>query len=190
MYILVGLGNPGDKYTGTRHNIGFYVIDRLSEVYGIRVKKIKYKAVLGEGMIGGERVVLAKPQTYMNLSGQSVLDLLKGYNVDSSRIIIIYDDVDLDVGTLRIRPSGGAGTHNGMRSVIYQLQTEDFPRIRIGVGSPPADCDMAQYVLSTFDSDEVPAVREACERAVLGVELILTRGIQEAMNRCNGNLNI
>lgn len=186
VYIVVGLGNPGDKYAYTRHNIGFIVIDMLAEKFGIRVNKIKHKAVIGEGMIAGEKVVLAKPQTYMNSSGESVLELYNWYKVDSSQIVLIYDDIDLDIGTLRIRPKGSAGTHNGMRSVIYHLQTEDFPRIRIGVGSPSAEWDLKDYVLSPFSSEELPLIEEACKMAVMGVELIVSEGVAAAMNQCNG----
>ncbi|MCM8901878.1 aminoacyl-tRNA hydrolase [Caldicoprobacter algeriensis] len=186
MYVITGLGNPGDEYVGTRHNAGFIVIDMLSRAYGIPLKDIKYKAVIGEGVIGGQRVVLAKPQTYMNSSGLSVLDLVCGYKIEPSNLIVIYDDIDLKLGKVRIRPSGSAGTHNGMRSIVYQLQTEDFPRIRIGIGAPPPGQDLADYVLSPFKEEELPVFLAACERAVKGVELILTRGIQEAMSRCNG----
>lgn len=186
MYIVVGLGNPGDKYARTRHNIGFVVIDMLAEKYGIKVNKIKHKAVIGEGMIAGEKVILVKPQTYMNASGESLLELYNWYKVDSSQIVLIYDDIDLDTGTLRIRPRGSAGTHNGMRSVIYHLQTEEFPRIRIGVGSPSAKWDLKDYVLSPFSSEELPLIEEACKMAVMGVELIISEGVAAAMNKCNG----
>jgi len=186
VYVIAGLGNPGDQYAGTRHNAGFTVVDMLSRVYEIPLKVIKYKAVIGEGVIGGKEVVLAKPQTYMNLSGLSILDLVCGYGIKPPQLIVIYDDIDLKLGKIRIRPSGSAGTHNGMRSIIYQLQTEDFPRIRIGIGAPPPGRDLADYVLSPFEKEEVPIFLDACERAVKGVELILTRGIQEAMSRCNG----
>jgi len=186
VYIVVGLGNPGAEYASTRHNVGFIVIDLLAEKYGIEIKKIKHKAVIGEGFIGGEKVILAKPQTYMNLSGESLLDLYNWYKVDSSHIILIYDDIDLDIGVLRIRPRGSAGTHNGMRSVIYHLQTEEFPRIRIGVGSPSDNWDLKDYVLSSFSPEELPLIEEACKRAVKGVELIISEGVTAAMNQCNG----
>lgn len=186
MYIIAGLGNPGKKYQRTRHNIGFIVIDMLAEAYGIKVNKIRHKAVIGEGIIGGQRVVLAKPQTYMNLSGQSLLDMKNWYKVEDSRIIVVYDDVDLDVGVLRIRPKGSAGTHNGMRSIVYQLQTDEFPRVRIGIGKAPPDWDLKDYVLTTFNEDELPQLLDACRRAVRGIELILGMGIEEAMNQCNG----
>ncbi|MFY9176598.1 MAG: aminoacyl-tRNA hydrolase [Caldicoprobacterales bacterium] len=186
MYIIAGLGNPGPRYANTRHNIGFIALDMLAEKLGIKVTKIKHKALIGEGTLAGEKIILAKPQTYMNLSGESILDLKSWYKVEDSRIIIIYDDIDLDVGVLRIRPSGSAGTHNGMRSIIYQLQSQDFPRVRLGIGRPPEGWDLKDYVLSTFRDDEIPKLKDACQRAVEGVELIITKGVNYAMSRCNG----
>jgi len=186
MYIIAGLGNPGSKYHGTRHNIGFYVVDLLAETYGIKINKIRHKAILGEGSIGQEKVVLAKPQTFMNLSGESLLSLKQWYKPENHEIIIIYDDIDLDPGVLRIRPSGSAGTHNGMRSILYLLQTEDFPRVRIGIGRPPEGWDLADYVLSRFRDEEVELVKDACGRAVKGVECIIAQGVEQAMSRYNG----
>jgi PTH1 family peptidyl-tRNA hydrolase len=186
MHIIVGLGNPGQKYHGTRHNIGFYVIDLLAEAHGIKLNKIKHKALLGEGYIGNEKVVLAKPQTFMNLSGESLLSLKQWYKPEDDKIIVIYDDVDLESGVLRIRPSGSAGTHNGMRSIIYLLQTQDFPRVRIGIGRPPEGWDLADYVLSRFRDEEVEAVKAACDNAVKGVECIISQGVVQAMSRYNG----
>lgn len=186
MYIIAGLGNPGPRYANTRHNIGFIALDMLAEKLGIKVTKIKHKALIGEGTLAGEKIILAKPQTYMNLSGESILDLKSWYKVEDSRIIIIYDDIDLDVGVLRIRPSGSAGTHNGMRSIIYQLQSQDFPRVRLGIGRPPEGWDLKDYVLSTFRDDEIPKLKDACQRALEGVELIITKGVNYAMSRCNG----
>jgi PTH1 family peptidyl-tRNA hydrolase len=186
MYIVAGLGNPGLRYANTRHNIGFIALDMLADKLGIKVTKIKHKALIGEGTYGGHRIVLAKPQTYMNLSGESILDMKNWYKVEDSGIIIIYDDIDLDVGVLRIRASGSAGTHRGMQSIIYQLKSQEFPRVRIGVGSPPPGWDLKDYVLSGFKSEEIPLLREACERAVKGVELIIEKGVQYAMSKCNG----
>ena len=186
MYIIAGLGNPGTEYSDTRHNTGFITVDMISREFDINMNRIKFKAIIGEGTIGGQDGVLVKPQTYMNLSGLSILDLVSAYRIDPSNLIVIYDDVDLNLGTVRIRPSGSAGTHNGMRSIIYQLQTEDFPRVRLGIGPPPVGEDLASYVLSPFGKEEIPVILEACKRAVKGVELILTRGIQEAMSRYNG----
>ncbi|NLI60241.1 MAG: aminoacyl-tRNA hydrolase, partial [Clostridiales bacterium] len=161
MYIIAGLGNPGLRYANSRHNIGFIALDMLADKLGIEVKKAKHKALIGEGFYQGEKILLAKPQTYMNLSGESILDLRNWYKVKDSRIIIIYDDIDLDVGVVRIRPSGSAGTHNGMKSIIYQLNSQDFPRVRLGIGRPPEGWDLKDYVLSTFKDEEIPPLKEA-----------------------------
>jgi len=186
MYIIAGLGNPGDKYHGSRHNIGFYVVDLLAQAHDIPFNKVRHRALLGEGYIGQHKVVLAKPQTYMNNSGESLLELKQWYKVDTEQIIVVYDDIDLDLGAVRIRAAGSAGTHNGMRSVIYQLQSQDFPRVRIGIGRPPQGWDLADFVLSRFKEDEVDTVREACNRAVKGIECILSMGVEQAMSRYNG----
>jgi PTH1 family peptidyl-tRNA hydrolase len=186
MYIVAGLGNPGDRYHGSRHNIGFYVLDLLAQAHGISLNRIKHKAIVGEGFIGDQKVVLAKPQTFMNQSGESLLALKQWYKTDIERIIVIYDDVDLDSGVIRIRPSGSAGTHNGMRSIIYLLQSQEFPRVRVGIGRPPEGRDLADYVLSRFREEEVEAVKQACSRAVKGVECILSLGVEQAMSKYNG----
>ena len=165
MYIIAGLGNPGLRYANTHHNIGFIVLDMLADKLGIDVNKSKHKALIGEGTFAGEKIVLAKPQTYMNLSWESILDLKNWYKVEDSRIIIIYDDIDLDIGVLRIRPSGSAGTHNGMRSIIYQLKSQDFPRVRVGIGRPPEGWDLKDYVLSTLRDDDIPKLKEASQRS-------------------------
>jgi len=133
MYIIVGLGNPGKQYENTRHNVGFNIIDILADEYGISVNKMKYKALIGEGRVGTEKVVLVKPVTYMNLSGESLAEIYNFYKVDTSNIVVIYDDIDLDVGKIRIRKKGSGGTHNGMRSIVKCLGTTDFPRVRVGV---------------------------------------------------------
>ncbi|AEV67065.1 peptidyl-tRNA hydrolase [Acetivibrio clariflavus DSM 19732] len=183
--VVIGLGNPGPRYENTRHNVGFDTIDRLSKKHNIAVTKVKYKAVIGDGNIGGHRVLLVKPQTFMNLSGESVREIIEWYKVPVKNIIIIYDDIDLPVGKIRIRPKGSAGTHNGMRSVIYQIQSEDFPRIRIGIDKPPQGWELADFVLSKFSADERKSVEEAIENAADAVEVILNSGIDKAMNRYN-----
>lgn len=186
MYLIAGLGNPGDKYQGTRHNIGFYVIDLLSEKYRIPVRKIRHKGVMGEGRIGDEKVLLLKPQTFMNLSGESLFSVTRYYEIDPGRIIVVYDDVDLEPGVVRIRPSGSAGSHNGMKSVLYHLKTENFPRVRIGIGRQDPRMDLADYVLSRFNDADIPLVKQACERAVAGIESIISDGVEMAMSRVNG----
>ncbi|WP_043582291.1 aminoacyl-tRNA hydrolase [Acetivibrio clariflavus] len=183
--VVIGLGNPGPRYENTRHNVGFDTIDQLSKKHNIAVTKVKYKAVIGDGNIGGHRVLLVKPQTFMNLSGESVREIIEWYKVPVKNIIIIYDDIDLPVGKIRIRPKGSAGTHNGMRSVIYQIQSEDFPRIRIGIDKPPQGWELADFVLSKFSADERKSVEEAIENAADAVEVILNSGIDKAMNRYN-----
>lgn len=185
MYIVAGLGNPGDKYRNTRHNVGFVTVDILAEMLSIKINKTFGKTKVGTGNIEGNKVLLAKPQTYMNLSGFSVLELKNWYKADISNIILIYDDIDLNVGSVRVRPSGGAGTHNGMRSVISTLNTEAFPRVRIGIGSALQQMDLADYVLSSFEQAEIPVIFEACQKAAKAAMLIMTKGVQEAMNRCN-----
>ena len=149
MYVVVGLGNPGKQYENTRHNVGFNVIDILAKEYGISVTKIKHKALIGEGRIGTEKVLLVKPQTYMNLSGETLIDIYKYYKVDMENIIVIYDDIDLEVGKLRIRKKGSAGTHNGMRSVVQHLNSDRFPRIRLGIGAS-GKRDIIDHVIGGF----------------------------------------
>jgi len=186
MYIIAGLGNPGQIYAKTRHNVGFITVDILAGMLGINIDKAFGKALIAKGNIEHEKVLLVKPQAFMNLSGESILDIKNWYKVDLSNIIVIYDDVDLKVGCLRIRRSGSAGTHNGMRSVISNLNSEEFPRVRVGIGAAPLQMELADYVLSTFSDQELPLIAEACDRAVKAVKLIITGGIEEAMRQCNG----
>jgi len=183
--VVIGLGNPGTRFENTRHNVGFDAVDRLSRKHNIAITKVKHKAVIGDGVIEGHRVLLVKPQTFMNLSGESVREIIEWYKVPVKNIIIIYDDIDLPVGKIRIRPKGSSGTHNGMRSVIYQIQSDDFPRIRIGVDKPPQGWELADFVLSKFSPDERKIVDKAIENAADAVEVILKSGIDNAMNRFN-----
>ena len=184
MYIIVGLGNPGKKYEQTRHNLGFITIDQLAEKHGIRVSRLKHKALIGEGMIGNEKVVLVKPQTYMNLSGESVRDIMHFYKQEPEKLIVIYDDFDIPAGSIRIRKFGSAGTHNGMKSVIYQLASDRFPRIRIGTGKDTKG-DLINFVTGGFSKEEVPVMEEAVLHAVAAIETILESGIDIAMNQYN-----
>ena len=188
MFIIAGLGNPTREYEGTRHNVGFDVIDRISEKYNIDVDTKKHRALIGKGIIEGQKVILAKPQTYMNLSGESVRELVDFYKVTNEEIIVIYDDVALDVGQLRIRAKGSAGGHNGIKNIIAHLGTQEFPRIRIGVGEKPKNWDLADYVLGRLADEEQPGNREALGRAANACECIITDGIEEAMNRYNRRL--
>ncbi|SHH52704.1 aminoacyl-tRNA hydrolase [Tepidibacter thalassicus] len=186
MFVVVGLGNPGKQYENTRHNVGFNIIDIIAKNNSIDVKKIKHKALIGEGRIGNEKVLLVKPQTYMNLSGQSLLEIYKYYKLDPENIIVIYDDIDLDVGKIRIRKKGSAGTHNGMRSIVNNLKFDNFPRVRIGVSKPEKGQDLASFVLSKFRKEEVQILNETLDRAALAVETIIKEGIDISMNKYNG----
>lgn len=186
MYIIAGLGNPSKEYKNTRHNIGFDVIDVIADKHRIDVSTVKHKALIGKGMIGGEKVILVKPQTYMNLSGESLIDVCQYYKVDvETDLIVIYDDIALDVGAIRVRKSGSAGGHNGMKSIIQNLSTENFMRIRMGVGEKPKGYDLADYVLGHFTSSERELMDKGAIDAVNAVELILTEGIDKAMNSYN-----
>lgn len=187
--VIVGLGNPGNKYENTRHNIGFRTIDYISRKYGIKVDRLRHKALTGDGTINDERVLLVKPQTFMNLSGESVRDIMEWYKIPPGSIIVIYDDADLPVGTIRVRPKGSSGTHNGMKSIIYQLQSDDFPRIRIGIGNAPEGWDLADYVLGRFNSEESAVIGQSIERAADAAVAVITGGISLAMNRYNGKDN-
>lgn len=186
MYIIVGLGNPGKKYEHTRHNAGFDALDILAEEYGIKIDKIKHKALIGEGKIGSEKVVLVKPQTYMNLSGESVQSVFQFYKVDMDHLIVVYDDIDLDVGKLRIRKKGSAGSHNGMKSIIKCLGSQDFPRVRIGVSRPDPNRDLADFVLSRVSKYQAEDMKSGLEKAVKTVEEIIRTDIDMAMNKYNG----
>jgi PTH1 family peptidyl-tRNA hydrolase len=185
MYVIVGLGNPGDRYAATKHNIGFITIDYLAEQHSIKMNKIKHKAIIGEGTIGGEKILFVKPQTFMNLSGQSVMDIIKFYKVPMSNLIVIYDDIDLPVGKVRIRPNGSSGTHNGMRNIIYLLNNQEFPRVRIGVGKQPDYMDLADYVMTKFNGEEKPLMEEAIKKSAAAVTEIVKSGINSAMNQYN-----
>lgn len=185
MYIIIGLGNPSREYQATRHNIGFDAVTRISDDYSISLDMKKHKAVCGKGMIGGERVILAQPQTFMNLSGESVRELIDFYKVSNEEIIVIYDDISLDVGQLRIRKKGSAGGHNGIKNIISHLGTDEFMRIKVGVGDKPKDWDLADYVLSRFPKEDEDKIREALKKSSMACETIITKGIEAAMNLYN-----
>lgn len=187
MYIIAGLGNPGREYVNTRHNIGFEAVDTIASKYNIKINKEKFKGLYGEGYISGEKVILIKPQTFMNLSGESIREFAKWYKTEPENIIIIYDDVSLPVGKLRIRPKGSAGGHNGMKSIIYQLNTDVFPRIKIGVGAPlNKDYDLADYVLGKFSKEETDVLIKTVIKASEAVETIVRSGTDKAMAEYNG----
>ena len=185
MYIIVGLGNPGKQYENTRHNVGFNIIDILADEYGISVNKMKYKALIGEGRVGTEKVVLVKPVTYMNLSGESLAEIYNFYKVDTSNIVVIYDDIDLDVGKIRIRKKGSGGTHNGMRSIIKCLGSNEFPRVRVGISKPKNGQDLADFVLSRFAKEDEKSLNESFENAVAAIDCAIRQDLDLAMNRYN-----
>ena len=186
MYAIIGLGNPEKKYDKTRHNIGFDVIDELASQMGVQVNTKRHKALCGVGQIGSEKVILVKPQTYMNLSGETLIDIYKYYKVDLDNIIVIYDDIDLDVGKLRIRKKGSAGTHNGMRSIVKCLGSGDFPRVRVGVSKPMKGQDLADFVLSRFRKEEQADLEIGLEKAYKAVEAMIKENVDIAMNKYNG----
>ena len=185
MIMIAGLGNPTAQYRGTRHNMGFEVIDRLAKDAGISVETKKFKALCGTGVIGGQKVILVKPQTYMNLSGESLRQVMDYYQVDPSQMIVICDDINLAPGQLRIRKGGSAGGHNGLKNIIQHCGTQDFPRVRVGVGEKPAHMDLADYVLSHISGPDAQAVDEGLDDAAKAVRAILEDGIDSAMNIFN-----
>lgn len=187
MYVITGLGNPTLKYSKTRHNVGFDTIDVLAKKYGIKVKKKQFKALTGEGFIGGEKVILVKPMTYMNNSGESVSEIVKYYKIDPDmELIIISDDLNLDVGVLRIRAKGSAGGHNGLKSIIKCVGTESFDRVRIGVGKVPAGTDVITHVLTRFSRADRAIVKESFEVAADAIVSIISDGIDKTMSKFNG----
>ena len=186
MYMIAGLGNPGKKYNNTRHNIGFAFIDALAQEYDINVMDVKLKALTGKGMIGGQKVLLVKPLTFMNLSGESIRPLADYYKVDpESELIVVSDDITLSPGGIRIRKKGSAGGHNGLKNIIGQLGTENFKRIRIGVGEKPKGYDLADYVLGHFSKEEQPLMQEGITKAKEALNLILAGNMDQAMNEYN-----
>lgn len=185
MYIIVGLGNPESKYKNTRHNIGFDVIDAIAKESNISVNNGKFKALCGNGIFNGHKVVLLKPLTYMNLSGEAVIEACNFYKVEPAEIIVFSDDINLDVGAIRIRKSGSAGGHNGLKNIIKHLGTEAFPRIRMGVGQKPAEYDLADYVLGHFSSAERVLMDEGIEKAIDALKLIMDDNVDQAMNKYN-----
>ena len=184
-YCIVGLGNPGRQYEETKHNVGFKVIDKLAEKYDIKVEKQKNKALVGDGYIRDKRVLLVKPQTYMNLSGESVREIVNFYKIPRERFVVIFDDTSLPCGSVRIREKGSHGGHNGIRNIIDQMGTDEFYRIKVGIGEKPSGWDLADHVLGKFNAEDLPAMEEGMDKAMKGAELMLSRGITDAMNRVN-----
>ncbi len=189
-HLVVGVGNPGKEYAFTRHNAGFLAIDYLAERVGARIERARFKALTGEATVGGKRVLLLKPQTFMNLSGEAVREAAAFYHIEPQNIIVIYDDVNLDVGRLRVRGKGSDGGHNGIKSMIYQLSSDAFPRVRVGVGKKPhPDYDLADWVLSAFGKEEQEKLFAVFATVEKGVELLLAGDLAAAMQTCNGALS-
>ena len=188
MYLVVGLGNPEKKYDLTRHNVGFDMIDVFASKQGVSLNKLKFKAVYGEGRISGERVIVAKPQTYMNNSGESVGEIASFYKIPPENIIVVCDDINFDTGIIRIRAKGSDGGHNGLKSIIYHLSSDKFPRIKIGVGAKPSDdYDLAAHVLGKFSKDDIKRLDITAENVCGALESIISRGsCDDAMNKYNG----
>ena len=185
MYIIIGLGNPGLKYANTRHNIGFMAIDALAEKYKVSMTKKEHQSITGSFILDGEKVLLVKPQTFMNNSGECVGPMADYYHVPHENILVIYDDIDLELGRIRVRSQGSAGTHNGMKSIIAHLGAGDFPRLRLGIGFKPPQWDLANFVLAKFSDDEIEVVEKMCETTKGALEYFVTKGIEVMMNRVN-----
>ncbi|MBQ2752755.1 MAG: aminoacyl-tRNA hydrolase [Firmicutes bacterium] len=185
MKVIAGLGNPGKEYENTKHNVGFRVIDKIAEDNNINVNKLKFKAFIGEGTINGEKVMLVKPQTFMNLSGESIKQILAFYKVPAKDFFVIYDDTSLPLNAIRIRQKGSAGGHNGIKNIIQHLGSDVFDRIKVGIGEKPSGWDLADYVLSKFSKDDEPLIRQGIDKAAKAAEMMLKVGTEKAMNEMN-----
>lgn len=185
MYIIVGLGNPEEDYSQTRHNMGFNVINKIAKQYEIEVTKKKFKGLYGTGTIEGEKVILVKPQTYMNLSGESIREILQFYKIEREQLIVIYDDIDIEPGMIKIRKAGGPGTHNGMKSVVHELNTQNFKRIRVGIGMPKEKENLIEYVIGGIPEEDKEKLDKGTELAKEAVIEIIKNGIDKAMNQFN-----
>lgn len=184
MFLIVGLGNPGKEYDGTRHNIGFAAIDYIADKYNIELNRVKFKGVFGEGFVDNKKVILLKPTTYMNLSGESIREVINFYKISNEEIIVLYDDISLEVGRLRIREKGSHGGHNGIKSIIANLGTDVFPRVKIGVGAPKGN--LVSHVLGKFDNEEVEILKETIKASSEATSIIIKSDIKSAMNKLNG----
>lgn len=184
--LIVGLGNPGREYRGNRHNVGFRLVDQLCESLSVRLSRMQSKSLIGSGQLGGTKVVLAKPQTFMNNSGQAIAALVRFYKIGLDQLLVVHDDLDLPLGTLRMRPGGGPGGQKGLTSAIQLLGTQEFPRLRIGIGRPPGRMDAAAYVLQNFSQEEQQILDLVLQRAVEAARVFVTGGLEQAMNQFNG----
>ena len=188
MFLIIGLGNPGREYKETRHNAGFMVVDRLCQKWGVKPNRLQSRALITHTLVGEQKVILAKPQTFMNLSGQAVAALVRFYKVELGNLLVAHDDLDLPIGTLRLRPGGGSAGQKGLSSIIELLGTQEFPRLRVGVGRPPGRMDAADYVLQSFSKDEQETMQFVLGKAEDAVMSFLEQGITKAMNQFNGPL--
>lgn len=187
-FILVGLGNPGREYRGNRHNVGFMTIDRLSEAFAIKIGKVQAKALVGSGQWEGRKIILMKPQTYMNLSGDAIGSLLRYYKVPLAQLLVAHDDLDLPVGVIRLRPGGGSAGQKGVASTIHKVGTQNFPRLRIGIGRPPGQMSAADYVLQDFSKADQEIINPTIDRAVEAVKVFIRDGLEAAMNQFNASV--
>jgi PTH1 family peptidyl-tRNA hydrolase len=187
-FLLVGLGNPGREYRDTRHNVGFMAVDRMCATFNIKLSRMQSKALVGTGAYEGNKIVLAKPQTFMNLSGQAVSSLMRFYRIPQDRLLVFYDEIDLPVGTIRIRHEGGSAGNRGLASIIQQLGSQAFPRLRIGVGRPPGQKEAADYVLHSFSKDDLDIIAIVLDRAVDAAKVFICEGLEAAMNQFNGTI--
>lgn len=185
MYLIVGLGNPEEDYSNTRHNMGFDTINKLAKQYEIEITKKKFKGLYGIGMIEGEKAILLKPQTFMNLSGESVIEVINYYKIEKDKIIIIYDDIDTKKGTIKLRKTGGPGTHNGMKSVVQHIKTRDFARVKVGIGAPENKSDLIEYVIGAVSEEDLQILDKTTTLAKDAVVEIIKDGIDNAMNKIN-----
>lgn len=184
-YLICGLGNPGREYRANRHNVGFMVLNQLADNLGLSFSRMESRALIAKGNLHGQRLVLAKPQTYMNLSGQAVSSLVRFYKIPAEQLLVVFDDVDLPFGTLRLRPAGGSGGQKGMKSIIESLGYQEFPRLRVGIGRPPGRMEAADYVLQDFSQNEQTALSEILDRAAEAIESFIKNGVDTAMNLHN-----
>lgn len=183
--VIVGLGNPGEEYASSRHNVGFWCVDRIAEEHSISLSRRNRSALLGEGVIEGHSVALAKPRTFVNRSGEAITYLLARFRVSPNELLVIYDDIALPLGKIRLRPEGSAGGHNGVKSITQAIGTQDFPRLRVGVGAPPPGSDQIGYVLGSIPDDDMEIANAAVDRVAQAVASVLTEGIDTTMNRFN-----
>ena len=185
MYLIVGLGNPEEDYSETRHNMGFNVINQISKKYEIEVNKKKHKGLIGKGIIEGKKVILLKPQTFMNLSGESIRECMDFYKIEPQDLLVIYDDIDIEPGIIKLRKQGGPGTHNGMKSVVKEIGTSKFSRIRIGIGTPEDKSNLIEYVIGAIEEEQIPLLEKAVEKAAEAVVEVIKNGIEIAMSKYN-----